>query len=392
MNKKILFILKERHYSPSKNSYGLINSATHVANYLSNEDYDCKVVSVIDGNGIDKEVFEFNPDIVILEAIWCPVYKLKELIEMERYSRIKWIVRVHSDMGFLSCETQALQILNGYIDLHKRNLVLSVNSEKFVKPISDALRHNFVYLPNIIMVEEDCKDKWGRRKEHKKERDYLPEKGHIDIGCFGALRLLKNQCFQALCAIQAADKLDKVLRFHVSVNPNAGSYPGHTLFDKDPIANNLKEMFKNNRHELIIHEWLDQTEFQKLIKEMDLGMQISYTESFNIVSADFINNDRLIVVSDTIDWLSPIMRASTTDYESVVNKLVYMYKYRNSEWLKNLAEEDLKKYNTGAKKEWISFLKKKVDTVFHHGHHRDDHKEDRKDTKRRGKDNSKGKR
>ena len=66
-------------------------------------------------------------------------HKLKELIELHKYEHIKWIVRVHSDIGFLSCESQALQLLNGYMGLHKPNLVLSLNSEKFVQALSTAL-------------------------------------------------------------------------------------------------------------------------------------------------------------------------------------------------------------------------------------------------------------
>lgn len=349
MKNRILFILKERQYSPSKTSYGLINSATHVADFLSHERYKCKVVTVIDGNGIDKEVSEFNPDIVILEALWCPTYKLKELIELKKYKHIKWIVRVHSDMGFLSCEGQALQLLNEYAALNKKNLTLSVNSEKFVKPLSEALRHDFTYLPNIITIIEDEHGRHHAKEHEDRPEDFLEEKGHIDVGCFGAMRLLKNQCFQALCAIQAANKLNKKLYFHIT--PNLG--------EKDPVSTNLIELFKNNRHELVVHPWMPNDEFQELIQKMDIGVQLSFTESFNIVSADFINNNRLIIVSDAIDWISPVMRTSTTDYEAATNKIIYAYKFRNSEWLKDIARHDLREYNQKAKKEWSHFLKKK---------------------------------
>lgn len=333
--KKILFILKERHYGP-KPSYGLINSATHVADYLSTSGYDCKVVTVVDGNGIDKEVHDYKPNVVVLEALWCPVYKLKELIELHKYEHIKWVVRVHSDIGFLSCETQALQLINGYVDLHKHNLVIALNSYKFAEALSATMNHKFTYLPNIITT-------------FKSQSDYTESRQHIDIGCFGAMRLLKNQCYQAMCAILAADVLGKTLRFHIT--PNIG--------EVEPISINLIELFKGNRHELIIHDWLPNDQFQDLVKQMDLGLQISYTESFNIVSADFINNNKLIVVSDAIDWLSSIMRTSTTDYETTVGKIIYMYKHRNSEWLKDIARHDLANYNRKSKREWETFLRDK---------------------------------
>jgi hypothetical protein len=332
--RKILFILKERFYSSSKSSYGLINSATHLANYLETVGNNCKVVTVFDGNFIDKEVSEYKPNIVILEAIWCPTYKLKELMELKKYRGIQWVVRVHSDMGFLSCETQALKTLREYVELHKDNLTISLNSYSFTESLSNVMKYDFTYLPNIVPV-------------YKGNDDILKDCQHIDIGCFGAPRLLKNQCFQAMCAILAADKLDKKLRFHITVGPNT---------EKNPVLANLKELFENNRHELIIHEWLPNDEFQKLIAKMDLGLQVSYTESFNIVTSDFINNNRLIIVSDAISWMPSLFKVSTTDYNEVVDRILYIYSHKNSYLLKNLGRNALIEYNQDAKAEWKDFL------------------------------------
>ena len=80
---KILFLLKQRVINNEyAASYGLINSANQVASYLKLNGNKCQVTSVIDGNAIDREVFRFRPDVVIIEALWCPVYNLKELMNM----------------------------------------------------------------------------------------------------------------------------------------------------------------------------------------------------------------------------------------------------------------------------------------------------------------------
>jgi hypothetical protein len=335
---KILFVLKDRlyNYSNKVNSYGLINSSLLLAEFLNHRGHECKVVTVVDANGIDKEVHEFKPDVVVIEALWVPTYKLKELLAIKRYHHIKWIVRVHSDIGFLSTETQGLKHLNDYIGLHAHNLTISLNSRKFVDALSDALDYKFTYLPNVVNLIRNKLDNRGERQ-------------HIDIGCFGATRLLKNQCFQAICAIKAADVLGKKLLFHVTPNLEQTN---------DPVLENLKQLFQSNKHDLIIHDWMPNNEFQELIKHMDIGMQVSYTESFNIVAADFINNNRLVLVSDAIDWLPNIMRTSTTDYDEAVKKILYMYKYRNSYWLKEMSRYKLEEYNKGAKHEWEEFLHK----------------------------------
>jgi hypothetical protein len=341
---KILFLLKERLYSHAKTSYGLINSATHVAEYLEHEGYECKIVQVFDANCIDKEVYEYRPDIVIIEALWCPASKLRELMELRRYRHIRWVIRIHSDIGYLSAETQGMKLINEYGELNKKDrLIISMNSRKFVDALSLATGYDYTYLPNIITKREPV-------------IDFLEERKHIDIGCFGAMRLLKNQCFQAICSMIAADQLDKKLFFHIT--PNLG-------VEKDAVLENLKELFKNSHHDLVIHDWMPNDKFQRLVRKMDIGLQLSFTESFNIVSADFISNDRVILVSDAIDWLPNVMRTSTTDYDEAIRKIIYMYKHRNSEWLKGMAKIYLAVYNSASQREWIMFLR----NLEHDTHH-----------------------
>jgi hypothetical protein len=330
MQNKVLFILKDRLYSPSKSSYGLINSANHIATYLESIGYECKVVTVLDSNFIDKEVHQYRPDIVIIEALWVTAEKFKELFRRHRHTQ--WIVRIHSDMGYLSAESQALKLLNDYIKLDR--LTIALNNKEFTEALSGAMGFSFTYLPNIITHIEP-------------EEDYSDEKYFIKVGCFGALRLLKNHCFQAICAMQAADELGKKLYFHVTAN---------LVVKNDPILANLKELFRNDPHELVVHNWMPNNRFMALIKRMDIGMQLSFTESFNIVTSDFINNNKLILVSEAIRWMPKRLQTSTTDYKEVVRKLVSLYRNRNSGFLKGLAREALHDYNVEAVREWKHFL------------------------------------
>jgi hypothetical protein len=255
---------------------------------------------------------------------------------------------VHSDIGFLSTETNALKLINEYKELNKHNLTISLNNKGFVKVLSEAEGYHFTYLPNVITLPKEP-------STEKRNSD------HIDIGCFGATRLLKNQVFQAICSIKAANQLGKTLRFHITPNLNQ---------DIDPILTNLIQLFKGSKHELVIHDWLSNLNFQELIKHMDLGVQISYTESFNIVSADFINSNRVIIGSDAILWLPKNMKTSTTDYEAATDKIIYAYRKRNNRIFKANAKLALFKYNFFAKLEWKSFLHK-----LNHGH---THKEEKR--------------
>jgi hypothetical protein len=342
---KILFILKERPYytnNTSVKSYGLINSSKHLAMYLEDLGYHVDVVTVIDGNGVDKVLYDYKPDMAIIEALWVSPAKLKELMEMKRYAKIKFVVRIHSDIGFLSAETMSLSYVNGYIALGKKNLSIAPNHKHFTEYLSFALRHDLDYLPNII-----------HEVEHERWQNYARHDSHtINVGCFGALRLLKNQPFQALCAIKAADDMGKKLHFHVTADV-------HIDPSVNPVLKNLQELFKNSYHKLIEHDWKENDDFIELIKEMDMGMQLSYTESFNIVTADFINCDVPIMVGDAIRWMPNILKTSTIDYDAAVKKFISVYKNLDSSFIRLLMRRSLSRYNKEAKKAWGKFLEEK---------------------------------
>jgi len=54
---------------------------------------------------------------------------------------------------------------------------------------------------------------------------------------------------------------------------------------------------------------------------MDLGMQLSFSESFNIVTADFISQYVPIIVSPTISWMDDSLQVGTENLKQIVDKL-----------------------------------------------------------------------
>ena len=310
---KILFILKERVYnSEVATSFGLMNSSTQVSKYLEKEGHEVRVCSVVDGNAIDKVVYNFKPNLVVIEALWVQGNKMKELLSLPRYKDVKWIIRIHSDIGFLAAETNALFYLEDYLSIGSPNLFVSTNNFQFNQTLSKEMNSKMLYLPNVVKIE--------KYKIKKKV-----ESDEMHIGCFGALRVLKNQCFQAMVAIEAADRLGKKLFFHIN---------GNVKNDVNPVLHNLESLFRRNGfHKLVIHKWMNHEDFLELISStIDVGMQLSFTESFNIVTTDFINAGKLILVSDAISWLPDIMKTSTVNYKKAVKDLIKLYKHRSSWW------------------------------------------------------------
>jgi len=320
-------------------SYGLINSASFVANALNKKGMESKVVFVIDGNSIDKEVYLHKPTHVFIEAIWVTPEKIEVLIK--KYPKIKWIIRIHSQLPFLANEGIAFDWIWKYdiLTMIYKNLFISGNNINFIKDLKK-LYINPIYLPNIYCPNVNLTD-----NSREKTDEFL------DVGCFGAVRPMKNHLSQAVAAINFANKLNKKLRFHINGD--------RTEQRGDQALKNLENLFRGYaKHQLIKHNWMTHLDFLGIVRKMDIGMQVSFSESFNIVSADFANNYVPIVVSDEINWLPWWTKAKPTCTKSIVRKLIINYyfdKIINSSFINKIY---LKVYNKKALNIWLDYLKK----------------------------------
>lgn len=306
--KKILFIIKERvHDSVYGITSGLYNSAQFVVDFLNSNGVETKLVSVTDGNSVDKEVTLFNPDIVVLEALWVTPAKLQELVNIKRHQKRRWVIRIHSKAPFLANEGVATAWIKDYTKINSSRIFLAPNTSELTNQLQSVFpKGKFITLPNLYRFEK-------LKFENKSKSDV------IDIGCFGAIRPMKNQYQQAIAAIHFANQRGLKLRFHINgtrVEQNGAN-----------VLKNIRLLF-SDKHELIEHGWMTHTDFLKLISTMDLGCQVSFSESFNIVSADFVQAGVPIVVSDDIEWMPNILKVSPTESETISKKMWIAYKFR----------------------------------------------------------------
>jgi hypothetical protein len=341
---KILFICKKRNDSYG-NSIGLINSAKFVINALKKNGFAAELAIADDANSIDKLVTDFNPKVVIIEAIWVTPAKFSELFALPRHAARKWYVRVHSKTPFLAQEGMAFDWIIQYSKIHP-NLIVCPNSVALTEDLTSGLNLKVKHLPNIYDPHDNAKGLLEYLEQAKKWI-YDGQKKTIDIGCFGAIRPLKNTLEQAVGAIMFANRIGRILRFHVN---------GDRIEARgDEIARNLRAMFANSKHELVEHPWMEHKEFVKLVKTMDLGMQVSYSESFNIVAADFAYNDVPIIVSHDVEWATPAFKADVNSALDMSNKLMTAWNMRRV-GIAYLNKHALEQYNKDAIKKWKEFL------------------------------------
>lgn len=313
---RILFILKNREsswgeYSGTGNfSSGLFNSANFAKEFLQSKGVDARLEHAIDNNCIDRLVAKHRPTHVIIEAFWVVPEKFDVLTKL--HPSVKWIVRDHSHTPFLATEGIAFGWAMQYLE--KPRVYLSCNHPEALKDMRALARAKFplwdefevrskvLYHPNMYNVEP------SRRQVYENDPKVL------DVGCFGAIRPLKNHMSQAVAAIEYCRQRDLWLRFHINATRTEGN--------GDPVLKNLRSIFDEIPNaDLVEHGWLNHDDFLNLCAQMDVGLQVSYTETFNIVSADLVSQETPLVTSPEIEWVDETCYADPNNARSIIRAM-----------------------------------------------------------------------
>ena len=349
--KRVLFILKRKeNFDANVDKHigvttGLYNSASFMDQMLRDSGVDSAMEIAIDNNCIDRLVTKHRPTHCIIEALW--VVPSKFAILSKLHPDVTWIIRLHSEMPFLAGEGMAMDWLGEYSNF--KNILIGVNAPRMMGEVKFYLQHKngwtneetnsrIIYMPNYYPTDFV-------------QKPYLVnEKDHIDIGCFGAVRPLKNHMLQAFAAIKFAESLGKKVHFHIN--------SGRLEMKGEPVLHNLKGVFQHlydQGHQLISHGWTHRDEFLKLCAEMDIGMQVSFSETFNIVGADFVSQGVPFLGSKEIPWSSAEFNSDPTSSEEIFNKLKLTHEnnQRNIQQHQDL----LTKYVNVTKDIWTDYFK-----------------------------------
>lgn len=350
---RILFILKRKEdFNPNIDKHigvttGLYNSASFVNEMLLNNGVRSELVVVKDNNDIDREVTRYKPTHVVIEALW--VVPTKFAILQKLHPDVKWIIRLHSEMPFMAGEGIAFDWLGDYSKF--KNIIIGVNAPRMMDEVSTYLKlvnnwtdeetsNKIIYLPNYYPTQ------------YKTKPYVVDNKKWIDVGCFGAVRLLKNHMVQAVAAIKFAESLNKGLRFHINSS--------RLEMQGQPVLHNLMGMFQhlhNSGHELITHSWVHREEFLKVCAEMDIGMQVNFSETFNIVGADLVSQGVPFIGTEEIPWASKDFSAKPAFSDDIFNKLKLLHRKANQ----NVAAHQklLTKYSNKTEQIWLNYFKGK---------------------------------
>jgi len=316
MSLKILFILKRREIALPDGvrdyNSGLSNSVEQLRVLLTALRTPHRVELAVDGNCIDRLVTLHRPTHVILEAIWCPPYKVEELRRL--HPTVRWLCRIHSNTEFMAGEGMALEWLTAYCRL---GVTVAPNSRPAVEALSPVLGGAVAYLPNYYQVAHGpSPEPWlaVKRDARLATISPLPEMTLLEVGCTCAIRPFKNTLNQARAALKVADEMGARLRFHVNSARQEGG--GQANYK------NLVALFASQpRHQLVEIDWLPPADFKRYLRRLDAVLQVSLSETFNIVTADAIDMGVPVVVSPAISWLRPEWHANPLDVGDIARAL-----------------------------------------------------------------------
>lgn len=353
---RVLFILKFRDYDYGCSygdglSSGLFNSARLVVDMLNANGVAAKLVQVTDNNDIDREVHAYKPTHAIIEGLWVVPEKFKELIPL--HPRVQWIVRIHSEIPFLAMEGVAMDWIARY-DEFGGNVRVACNSERAQQAINGYIHEidrkclgasgisigrrrypNTLLLPNYYPYRRP----WWKP---------YPNPELLRIGCFGAIRPMKNQLIQAMAAIEFAEARGKKLRFYMT---HRDSEQGG-----DQVLKNIRALFAHTGHELVLRRWMPHEDFLGIMDMLDAGMQVSLSETFCIVAADMVSAGVPVVVSPEVRWASGGAKAEPTSLPAIVEKLKFVTSPIFREWVSFQNRAGLAEYSHRSKHIWLRAL------------------------------------
>lgn len=322
---KLMLVDKINHRF--KQMTGNSNQASGLTVCLEHIKKSLKGVVRIEVDNVDHIAYgiqKFKPKIVLVQSIWMSEEQMNDL--RRRYPKTRFYTHIHSSPAFFAVEGYGFQRI---MEAHRAGFGIVTNSKGLHEIIKGS-----VLLPNLY-----ASDMWDR----------LPkDNSTLDIACLGSLRPFKNQVIQAAAAIKYAESKGKKLRFYVNMGRNEGGA------EIKMSLMGLFSLYKEGGHQLISVPWKTHEEVIQFLRTMDLGMQVSMTESFNLVAADYVAAGIPLIVSEQIDWVYWSCRAHLDDTASIVSTIERVLEHGDG--LANLNRRLLGVHNEGARKAWEAFI------------------------------------
>lgn len=273
---------------------------------------------------------------VVIAALFIPTAYVAKICM--RFPQTKFAINCHSNVGFLQAEPQAIVMIREALELESGmpNFHIGGNSERFARAVSNAYGAPVISLPNLYYLGNSQTPTFP----------HLWRGGTLRIGAFGAGRIFKNFSSAVVAAIEIGRLLKAETELWVNAKRTDGA--GNSV-ERTAIA-----WTKNvPGFKLRLYDWADWSKFRNLLATMHLLLQPSYTESFNLVTADAVAVGVPTVVSPAIYWVPEYWKAEPDDADNIARTGMHLITYSQSA-LDGLTA--IQAHNEKSLEQWIKFL------------------------------------
>ena len=334
MRNKIVLAYKTPERTPGLSHVGLGVCALNLCKVLAEAGLNLEIWPVFDGFAL-QERLRAEPTVkdVILFAPWIDTPFLHSLVSEQR--EVTFAMVCHSNIAFLQADRWAMKIIREEIALEQQvpNFHIAGNSKKFCAFIREAYGAQCAYLPNLYSLA-------GVRQTRTNYQN-----GVLRLGIFGATRQLKNIMTAAAAALLISERLAVETEIYVSSGREEGGYG---------VMDSVKQMLTGKRRATLIESsWQPWQEFRETCRYMHLMLQPSFTETFNIVTADGIAVGVPSVVSETIDWVPAKWTAHADDPGHIAEIGIRLLRDQGAA---EQGLEYLRKYNRAGLRAWFEYL------------------------------------
>ncbi len=314
---------------------GLGVAAQKNAEYLNDRGYDAVVVPAKNNVDVVEAIRKYGFTHVVISAPWLSALDVDTMVR--HFKSVQFAIISHSNIGFLQADPGALKLLRQYVLISNDvdNLSVGGNSEIFADWFSKVYDTEKLLLPNLYEV----------RMSEKPRCDCSDV---LKIGTFGAIRPQKNVMTSAAAAMLLGKMTGRFVEFNVSTGREDGG--------GNVILNAIRQMMIQVPNvELVERHWSDWREFKRVVRDMDILFQMSYTESFNMVTADGIAEGVPSVTSDAIVWVPNEWRAQSDNVFDIAKVAYRLLEHREKEVKRG--QMALQEHNEKGLKYWQEFLK-----------------------------------
>lgn len=290
-------ILAYKNFAANKNisHIGLGVAALNTSKVLRKHGYAADVWPITNAGDLLDRLAASPASHVVISAPWIPAADLQRLLV--RHPETRFAVNCHSNVGFLQADANGVKLVREAMEIEtgSHNFQLAGNSAKFCQWIRAAYASPCAYLPNLYYLNANCAPARP-----------LYRGGTLRIGAFGATRPLKNFMSAAGAALEIARNLKADAELWLS--------SGRTEGGGDTILRAARAMLDGVPNlKLVENGWQSWPKFRQSVAHMHLLLQPSYTESFNMVTADGVAEGVPSVVSHAIDWAPEHWKAKVDD-------------------------------------------------------------------------------